>query len=354
MKTNKIFLSVLAAAGLLFTACSNNESVQSPQNGQAISFRTQGGTPTGIQRTTGTTTLYVDAFAVYGTDDVEDATNTANIFNGVTVARQVGGGFDYNPKKYYSAGATSSEFFAFSPVSAIRNNTITNLPTSSVFSGASFDYKVVKPDASGNTTQDDLLVAGTSIDDIAGSGTVHLQFKHALSRIFVKAKSELKEDVVITGLTLKNLLPEGTITGTPVTSSPFEWTWVWATSSTTKTDYDFVLAPTGVAVPKGTGTGASPNNVPVLVTSMEQGMMVIPQAIVTSSPADYTAGDFALEVTYNVANLTAQKAYVYLTNGYAFTMGSQYAITIAFTGADLIEIGFTIDVTGFKPIVELP
>ena len=361
MKTNKILLSVLAVAGMLFTACSNDESVQLPQDGQAISFRTQGGMPAGMQRTTGTTTLYVDAFAVYGTDDVEDATNTANIFNGVTVARQVGGGFDYNPKKYYSAGATSSEFFAFSPVSAIRNNTITNLPTSSVFSGASFDYKVVKPDASGNTTQDDLLVAGTSIDDIAGSGTVHLQFKHALSRIFVKAKSELKEDVVITGLTLKNLLPEGTITGTPVTSSPFEWTWIWAASGT-KTDYDFILAPTGVAVPAGIGADLlPPNNVPVLVTSMEQGMMVLPQVVgiadATTPPsaAVPVATDFALEVTYNVANLTAQKAYVHLPHGYAFTMGSQYAITIAFTGADLIEINFTISVADFTtPIVELP
>jgi len=344
MKTFRFSLVALVAT-TLFVACSNDEVEPINSETQAISFRMQGGTPESTLRATATTTLYVDAFVVYGIDDVADAGTGDNIFDGITVARQVDGGFDYNPKKYYSAGAASAEFFAFSPVSAIRNNTITNLPTSSVLSGASFDYEVVVPDATGNTTQEDLLVAGTSIPSISG-GTVHLQFKHALSRIFVKAKNGLSQDVVITGLSLKNLYPEGTITGTPVAISPFEWTWVWATSGI-KTNYDYILAPTGVAVPAGTGTGAAPNNVPVLVTSMEQGMMVIPQAIVTSSPADYTAGDFALEVTYDVANLTAQKAYVYLGNGYKFDAGKQYAITIDFSGTGLIEINFEIKVSDF-------
>jgi len=146
----------------------------------------------------------------------------------------------------------------------------------------------------------------------------------------------LSQDVVITGLSLKNLSSKGTITGTPAAT----WTWGWSGYDTPDNDYDYVLATTGVAVPVGVTTAT-------LVTSMEQGMMILPQAIVTSTPADYTAGDFALEVTYNVANLTAQKAYVYLGNGYKFDAGKQYAITIAFSGADLIEINFDIKVTDF-------
>ena len=336
MRTFRFSLVALAATAL-FTACSNDEAVQ-PIDGSAaqeISFRLQGGTPE--TRATATTLDNIDAFVVYGTDDI--TAPSTNLFNGVTVARQVGGGFDYNPKKYYNVGAGNAEFFAYSPVSAIQN--ITGLPTLSVLSGVSFNYEVVKPDDSGNTTQEDLLVAGTRIASITNGG-VHFQFQHALSRIFVKAKNGLSQDVVITGLSLKNLYPEGTIAGTPGTP----WTWVW-TAYGTQTDYNYILAPTGVAVPVGTGVSAAPNDVPILVTSMEQGMMILPQTITTTGTGNYMVGDFALKVTYDVANLKAQEAYVYLGNGYKFDAGKQYAITIAFTGADLIEINFDIKVTDF-------
>ena len=211
---------------------------------------------------------------------------------------------------------------------------------------ASFVYEVKAPDATGITAQEDFLIADTSFTTI--TPTVNLNFRHALSRIFVKASNDLSEDVVITGIELKNLKSKGTVT------TPLPLTWVADASSIR--NYSYILAPTGVAVKAGTGKGVSPNDVPVLVTSMEQGMMVLPQPTVNGGTDDYTAGDFALEVTYDVANLTGEKAYVYLADEYPFIAGNQYAITIEFddTSTGLIEIDFTIEVTEFIPIVNIP
>ncbi len=335
MKKNFLLvLSLLVIAGL-WTGCSNDEAIEAPDGKQAISFRTQGGMPT--PKTTGTIVEHVDAFVVYGTDDKA----ASNIFNGVTVARQAGSdNFDYNPKRYYSEGAATANFVAYSPVSKkISNAVVTALATT-----ASFDYEVVAPDAiNGNTSQEDLLIVGTNVVGVTepAATTVNLTFQHALSRIFVQATNEMVEPVIIKGLTLKNLFSKGTITGT----SAATWTWAWGTL-TDLTDYPYVLAPSGVAVEPGVTT-------PTLVTSMEQGMMIVPQPIVNTAE-DYTADDFALEVTYDVANLKDQKKYIYIdtTELPAFVMGQQYLITVNFTGT---AITFTIDVADWgTPLVEYP
>lgn len=339
MKINRFFLATLVVAGV-FTACSNDEAVQESKDGNAISFRVQGGTPS--LRTTATTVANVDAFVVYGTDNEAVAKSDPAIFSGVTVARKVGSAtaFDYNPKKYYSENAELAQFAAFSPVSS----NITYSAASPLFSyagGFSFDYTVKKPgDAGvGKTAQEDLLVAGITQD--ATAGTVQFDFKHALARIFVKASSSLSEPVIIRELTLRNLYPSGKISSsTPTAVAGTVWAWSWIPSGT-KTYYSYILAPSGVAVDPATVA-------PILVTSMEQGMMVIPQATVNADD-DVEAGDFALEVKYDVANLTNQFAYMYLTDGYSFNMGTQYAITVTFnmTVTHLIEIDFSISVGNF-------
>ena len=336
-KTIFLGLSLLAIAGM-WTGCSNEdgfEQVDSATVKQAISFRTQGGMPE--TKTTATTTENIEAFVVYGTDDAA----ASNIFDGVTIARQTDGTFSYSPKRYYTEGAATAVFAAYSPVSAnVSNQNATDLDTE-----ISFDYVVAPPVTTGNTAQEDLLVSGNSV--AATTGTVSLQFGHALSRIFVKATNDLPETVVIKELTLKNLNSTGTITGTPAAAPPDVWTWAWDAGSVPD-DYRYVLAEAGVAVPTATSTAT-------LVTSMEQGMMVLPQKTVNATPNDVTAGDFALEVIYDVANLTDQTAHVYLTNDYEFEMNKQYAITIAFTAAasNLIVIDFTIGVDPFgAPIVD--
>lgn len=338
-------LSFLAIAGL-WTACSNDDEIfdGTSMSEKGISFRTQGGMPE--LRTTGTTINNIDAFVVYGTDDVAAAKTTpVNIFDGITVAKKAGTtDFEYNPKKYYSAGATDADFVAYSPVSAKLSNFSTANLTDATAT-ASFDYEVVIPNATGNTTQEDLLVAGTRAD-ATSSNAVGFAFQHALSRIFVKATNAMSETVVIKGLELKNLYSTGTITGTLVDPTPPEtkkiWTWSWDNHDVV-IGYPYVLASSGIAVPAGVSTAT-------LVTSMEQGMMVLPQK--TVNPSDdqvFNADDFALEVTYDVANLTGEKAYILLPNGFEFLPNTQYAITVAFSASttNLIEINFEISVGDF-------
>lgn len=344
----KIFLgvSLLAIAGV-WTGCSNDEVMDATSSeARAIDFRVQGGVPA-VSRTTATTAANVDAFVVYGADsDGGGSLIITTLFDGVTVARQKGGTtYDYNPKRYYSAGAKSANFIAYSPVSA-SGGTTPNLsaPTKSDdCTTASFTYTLPAPDKTGNTVQEDLLVAGTAVAKADFGNAVNFAFEHALSRIFVKATNGLEETVIIRGLKLRNLSPKRVISY-DATATGDKWTWSDTTPDAADlSEFEYVLAPTGVAVKSGLSTAT-------LVTSMEQGMMVLPQttkAKTTGTPTNQErldAGEFALEVTYNVANLTGQKAYVFL-DGYKFKKGMQYAITVNFTS--LTAISFTIEVSEF-------
>ena len=333
MKTNKILLSVLAVAGMLFTACSNDEAVQLPQDAQAISFRTQGGMPEGMLRTPATTIANVDAFVVYGTDNVFAAANL--IFNKVTVGRDVTSGigsnaFTYAPTRYYDLDATESAFVAYSPVTA----GIVNENTAGFLANASFDYTVPQPDNSGDITQIDLLVANTGKLTIPTSPhNVLLNFKHALSRVFVTAENSAQDPVFIKALTLINLKSTGKLTFTTTTADAF----IWAPTGDIK-DYAYILADDGVVV--------EPAAAQILVTSKEQGMMILPQ--VTSNTGDnnaFVSGEFALKVDYTFANLGAQTKHILIEDNFEFKAGKQYIINIKFTG---IGIDFTIDVADFE------
>ena len=343
-KTKNLFLamSLLAIAGL-WTACSNDQLIETPDGKQPISFRVQGGLPE--LRTTSTTLSQVDAFVVYGFERGTDGIPLI-LFDGVTVARQAGNSdvFDYYPKKFYLEDTWSATFFAYSPVS--KNVQIVTAPSCSG-EVTRFYYEVDAPNASGDTAQEDLLVEymvlGHPVPGSPPLGTnVSLAFQHVLSRVFVKATNNLSEIVIIRGLTLKNLYSKGQLGG---------WgdLYLWDVHSEKK-DYSYILAPSGVAVEKGLAT-------PTLVTSMEQGMMVLPQKTVnTGNPNAFDPGDFALEVTYDIANLKNQTAHVMLPNNYEFEPGKQYAINIDFAGlVTLVEISFTITVTDFEtPIIEVP
>lgn len=359
----KLFLglSLLAIAGM-WTACTNDEAMDFAGGQRAISFRTQGGMPE-VTKATATTNDHIDAFVVYGSDTNGATTPvTVTLFDGETIGRKAGSTntFTYNPLRYYSLDAEYANFVAYSPVSAKMAKGTD--PTKTTFT-----YEVLAPDgATGKTTQEDLLIAGTKIKkDGFGKGSVKVNFEHALSRVFVKAKNEMKETVTITGLKLKNLYSKGTITGTPPTGytlpdtgDPMEyydhWTWAWTVTADTKTDYSYALAQSGGIAVKTMGSSENA----VLVTSMEQGMMVLPQVVANTADDPTAAGvkDFALEVTYSVGNLTGQVAYVFLKkkdatpNTFEFVPGKQYAITVNFGGSstpELIQIGFDVSVSDF-------
>ena len=333
MKTYR-FLLVALIATVVFSACNNEQFEKPVKEGQEVSFRLQGGMPDATTRSLATTIDNLEAFVVFGTDDI--VASPGLLFDGVTVARQLGGAtFTYAPKVYYSVDATIAGFYAFSPVSAKINGSVT-VPATILTDGISFDYTVPSPDDSGEVVQEDLLVAGTEVTSIT-TAPVSLNFKHALSRIFVTAQNTKDDPVIIKELVLMNLNTTGTLSVGP--ASVLDWS-----SLTTLDNYAYVLAPSGVVVPGGTSDKT-------LVTSMEQGMMILPQEVVTTGTGDVTADDFALKVTYNFANLSDMEQYVYINDGYEFEAGKQYKINITFDG--LLPIEFEITVDDFEAPVEV-
>jgi hypothetical protein len=342
MKKIYFFGAVAVAALALTTGCSKNELVnETPSDAKAISFRVNGDAPqarpNGPQRTTGTTLGYVNAFAVYGEDYEGNTAANAALFNGVSVVRQVGSGdiFDYNPKRLYTQNADTAHFYAYSPISKfVTGGTMAGLST------FSFDYENQLPDATGNATQEDLLYAFKGVKTSVNA--VALNFRHALSRIFVTATNTSPVDVYVDALTLKNLYNAGTFTFPLAPTDTIGWT-----PSGNRVDLPYILADSRVVVKEGT-TSAS------LVTSKEQGMMIIPQvtANTTSTQTTLATNDFALEVRYDMGNLKNQVAYILLKNDFGFQPNHQYQINIAFTGT---AITFTVTVTDFTDdLVQYP
>jgi len=345
MKT-RIFLMVALIATVCITACSDQQVVVKKTGGQEISFRLQGGMPETATRALATTIKNLEAFVVYGTDDVLAATNDL-LFEEVTVARIFGtNDFTYAPKVYYSENATNAGFFAFAPVSADVNNT--NL--TALLSGASFDYTVPAPDRTGDASQEDLLVALTA--PVTPSVTpVPLEFEHALARIFITAENETPDPIIIKSLKLLNLATTGTFNIDPPPS--FAWGWVPDMSTAIMSEYEYILPESGVAVP---GTISPAPVVKYYVTSEEQGMLILPQFATNIAPFDaFDTNDFALEVTYDLANLKGQTKniviYDTVTPGeWKFEMGNQYRINITFTGT---AIEFSVTVHSFDAEIDV-
>ncbi|MDR0542079.1 MAG: fimbrillin family protein [Dysgonamonadaceae bacterium] len=333
--------SLLAMAGV-WTGCSNDESVEAPVSKNAISFRLQGSTP--ATRTTGTQLQHVDAFVVYGTDNSDDfGVNNKFIFDGVSVVRQAAGGFDYSPKRFYGASANGSEYFAYSPVNATANGlAVKTAPAvSNSVIAATYTYTLPKPDKNGNITQQDLLFTGArpAVDLSTGNNTVTFDFKHVLSRIFVTAINQTTKDgdAIVKSLKLKNLFCQADIsfdfTNNSNASSYNVAGWKWNAWAVTDS-LEYILADKGVVVPSATSN-------PIFLTSMEQGMMIIPQETANTA-SNVDNGDFALKVEYDLGNLKNQTKYIYLTDKYKFEIGKQYSIKITFKGT-LIDFSITVE-----------
>jgi hypothetical protein len=379
MKLLKGFLP-LAAAAFLLGSCSDDKFGSDSSSGRAVSFRLQSNLPS--SRTTGTTENNINAFVVNAQVHGENGDilpkADGKLFSSQTVARLEGtaNAFDYSPKRYYPDEAKTAEFSAYSPVTgkvlygfntdSDPDNTIT--------------YFVPAPDGDkGNTTQEDLLVAYTPV---AGSfdNPVSLNFKHALSRVFVRASNKNVEPVVITKLSLHNLYSKGKLkidrkdwTGsgiytpasseasinagykTDITSSgdpAADYKILW-TDKKELTSYSYVL-PSGVSVPARTEKEES-----VDVVGKEQGMMVLPQttvntgndAIVNNPDATDGTGDFFVEVTYSISNIKdkiARAAFNDLNGkdgGLTFEMGRQYALTLEFSDK-AVEFDITVEPWG--------
>jgi len=361
MNKKSLSMFLLSAVAGVWTGCSQDEEVKSPASsfgGQEIAFRVQGGMPAERTRTTGATGGSMDAFVIYGGDGVLESPAPVEgkvpsfeeasykpLFAGQVVSRQPGDGnvFDYAPHQYFHPGADFAKFFAYSPVSADVDLEF-DTEEGNV---ACFEYTVPAPDKDGKTSPADLLVAyrehpgGNSFSD-----GVSLYFTHALSRIFVTGTNGLDQDITVTGLELINVSTTATYYyEIHIGSKDAAARWKPLESPVLDT-YPYVLAEAGVSLRAGTSERKP-------LTSTEQGMLIIPQRV-ASDP------DFALKVTYDVANLKGQVAYVSIDElNYEFEPGRQYAINISFeptAAANLVEVKFgEIEVDDWdKPVLKVP
>ncbi|MDR1344288.1 MAG: fimbrillin family protein [Tannerellaceae bacterium] len=367
----------LTATALLWGGCSDDKfDSDNSATGKQIAFRLQSNIPS--SRATGTTLDYVNAFVVnaqvYGSDDdTKGSWQREKLFDAQTVARIEGQAntFDYNPKRYYPDAANVAYYSAYSPVTK-------NITTG--FKGSTSNqitYNVLQPDGVyGNTTQEDLLVAYTKVEGVvqendnapvyrAGFETpVLLNFKHALSRVFVKASNWNNDIVVIKSLSLHNLHGEGTLdiddTGgwnendkvninegyMDVASSKNvnDYKILWNSTDSPEKIYEYVLPASGVSVAGMTG------NTPKYIVSKEQGMLVLPQTTINNDDlGKVDSGDFYVKVTYSIGNSGEEKskmaAFPDLNQisgkGLTFEFGKQYALNISFSG---MTISFDIKV----------
>jgi hypothetical protein len=343
IKLLKGFLPLTAAAFLL-GSCSDDKFGSDSSSGKQISFRLQGSLPS--SRTTGTTKDNINAFVVNAQTDLPD--DAGLLFSSQTVARLEGtaNAFDYSPKRYYPDEAAFACYSAYSPVSkyvepGFKNRTEGEINT--------ITYTVPKPSDKGDTTQEDLLVAYTKV---AGNfdNPVSLNFKHALSRVFVKASNKNVEPVVIKELSLHNLYSQGKLKIDENISKDYPGAYkvLWTPDEAEpKVSYPYVLLPTGVSVPAETDKLGTDKYVSVV--GNEQGMMVLPQTTINSGdPGKVEDGDFFVEVTYSISNIKEKIVRAAFTDinrlankGITFEMGRQYALALEFSDT---EVEFKISV----------
>lgn len=208
-----IFLAIAAAAAL--TACSKSEVIDSKYGNDMIGFETYLGRDAQT-KVTPTLTETFNEFGVYGfyTGNAEYAPETvANLMNKVVVSYGTDG-WTYNPVKYWTNATDNYTFLAYAP-STLTTAQRLNDNGDAALAAPEITYTVVDDIAS----QIDVLYSNNNKNvskeectttPAAGGETVTtvpFTFKHALSRITVKANAEMydKNGVKVEGTTA----PEG-------------------------------------------------------------------------------------------------------------------------------------------------
>ncbi len=190
----KLFLGLLAAAAVTFTACQKDEVISEMPQDNAIGFGTYVGrdaqTKAGVTNIGTMENADYDGFGVfayYTGDESYAHTFTHEFMDNQQVKWDTS--WDYNPKKYWPGGTNKVSFFAYAPYTDVN---VTPAPTENI---TAFEYDNTDK---GNPTlsfsvedevnkQIDLLYATPKTD--LTSGEVDFQFNHALSRIGFKVKT---------------------------------------------------------------------------------------------------------------------------------------------------------------------
>jgi hypothetical protein len=385
---SRILSGLFLSGALTLAGCSQDEPADVPAGSNAISFWMQGA-PGGL-RSTSTPTDYISGFVVNAHHSKETNYGPSDyLLRGVTVYRGEGGGntWQYSPVSYFPVGDAFTDYVDFFAYSPAGSNRVSPKLGDAADANQTIGYTVPKPSGinGGAATQEDLLVAYQKVGADDYDKTVKLQFRHALSRVLVAAKSSLaSSNVTVTGLTLKNLYSEGTLnlkgntsTGTtpsngipqstvPPASTTEQDSWVYNDqlvtignyvtlwqSLATPEEYTYVLPALGVTV------GATSE----LVTTVEQGMFVLPQTTAGDlSQALNSATDFYLEVAYSLDGKAQTPASIRFAdiNGVAnqsvtFEIGRQYVLNLTFGGTGGgVQVGAVITFSDIDADTYLP
>ncbi|MBO5718988.1 MAG: fimbrillin family protein [Bacteroidales bacterium] len=214
---------MLAAAALMFAACAETDFVNPVHvnEGEVIGFETFANLPTKANPENSTATDVNDLSTHHGSFIVWGYKNVATdyVFDGVVITHN-GTAWNYedaSDKKYWDKAATSYEFYAAAPniagwelqeeTAAQDDNyfTIDNVELKDeTLASTSFVESLA-----GLTSNKDLMIANPNNVVKAKFGeNVQFEFYHILSRlnITVQKKSTLTDDVVLTSISVKDLL----------------------------------------------------------------------------------------------------------------------------------------------------
>ena len=192
----KLFLGLLAAAAVSFTACQKDEVISEMPQDNAIGFGTYVGrdaqTKAGVtDQAAMENALYAGfgVFAYYTENNSYANTFTHEFMDNQQVTWNTS--WDYNPKKYWPGGTNKVSFFAYAPYT-----NVTSLPTENIKAFGYDNAGKGNPTLNFSVAEDvdnqiDLLYATPKTD--LTSGKVEFVFNHALSRIGFKVKTSNEE-----------------------------------------------------------------------------------------------------------------------------------------------------------------
>lgn len=356
------FALLLVASGL-YVACSSDDNTSQSLSGAVneINFRALGDRP--VTKASSTVTGDITSFTLQGIWNGSAVPAEQRLFDAVVVTRsEDGSSWDYSPKKTWPATG-DVRFFAYSPANSVN---VTN-----GFKG-DVEPTITYTVPTDSTRQEDLLVAVT---DELNTGTVPVNFKHALSRVLFRARStEADVPVKIEAVKLKNLCQTGTwklevdvpakrtvssletddviSIGVPFGTGKFEYAsyaayatdqmpenkdaaylnyasgyeHFWQVDPSSKTDFPVDLSESNTV-------GADYS----YITGATQGLMVMPQATVYSSSTTTPAtGDFYVEVSYSIGggapvtkNIRVYDWWKKAWGSFTFEPGKQYTFDLS-------------------------
>lgn len=236
---NKIYLLTAAFAVMAsLSGCSDTElaSIDTVQEKTPIGFHTVGSQMGSRATSINSTNLTDYSFNVYAFNRKDDGTDGERFMGedneagtgGVNISCN-GGKWSYTNQadlKYWPTG--SLNFYAVSPVS--DNNIFSwqisqNTKKISVFTSDEYENPKDNPD-----NIDVMYAISKNQTKSLNGGTVHMQFRHVLSQVTFKARTQTANmEVIIEGVKICNVNFSGTFTLPPTDADPTQGNWTLST-----------------------------------------------------------------------------------------------------------------------------